>query len=280
MKKVLFIDRDGTIIVEPPTDYQVDSFEKLAFLPEAIKYLSLIQSELDYKFVMITNQDGLGTDSFPEDTFWGPHNLMLRVLESEGVTWDEICIDKTFPHENANTRKPATGLLTHYIKGNYNLAESFVLGDRASDIQLADNLGARGIHISKEETTNAALTTNSWKEIYEFLKGQNRIGIINRKTSETNINILVDLDGNGKSEINTGLGFFDHMLTQISKHGNLDLNIQVDGDLEIDEHHTIEDTALALGEAFALALGSKKNIARYGFLLPMDDCLSQAAIDF
>ncbi len=280
MKKVLFIDRDGTIIVEPPTDFQVDSFEKLAFLPEALIYLRKIVEETEYELVMVTNQDGLGTSSFPENTFWGPHNLMMDTLENQGIPFAEVLIDKTFPEENAPTRKPGTGLLQKYIYGNYDLQNSFVIGDRASDIQLADNLGAKGIHISPTQTTNAALTCTDWKSIYEFLIGQKRKASITRKTKETCISTTVDLDGSGKSEVSTGLGFFDHMLDQIAKHGNLDLSIKVEGDLNVDEHHTIEDTALALGECFAKALGGKKNTARYGFLLPMDDCLAQVAIDF
>ncbi len=280
MKKVLFIDRDGTLIIEPPTDYQVDAYEKLAFLPGVITNLSKIAEELEYELVMITNQDGLGTDSFPENTFWPVHNLMLDVFKGEGVSFDEILIDRTFPEQNAPTRKPGTALLTHYIKGDYDLANSFVLGDRASDIQLARNLGTQAIHIAEEATTDAELTTMSWTEIYTFLKGQNRTASINRNTKETQIDILLDLDGTGQSDIQTGLGFFDHMLTQIAKHGGVDLTINVKGDLEVDEHHTIEDTALALGAAFKQALGQKKGIQRYGFLLPMDECIAQVALDF
>ncbi len=280
MKKALFIDRDGTLIIEPPIDYQVDSFEKLEFYPFVMTYLSKIAKELEFELVMVTNQDGLGTDSFPENTFWGPHNLMLKTLENEGIIFSDIIIDKTFPEQNAPTRKPGTALLSHYIKGNYDLENSFVIGDRESDIQLAKNLGSKGIHISKEKTTDASLTATNWKDIYDFLKQENRTAKITRTTKETEIKIEINLDGQGVSNINTGLGFYDHMLDQLAKHGGMDLNIQVHGDLEIDEHHTIEDTALALGEVFSNALGKKKNISRYGFLLPMDDCLAQVAIDF
>ncbi len=279
MKKILFIDRDGTIIKEPH-DEQVDAFEKLEFLPEVIQYLRKISEEMEFELVMITNQDGLGTDAFPEDTFWPTHQLMLNILQGEGIVFDEILIDKTFPHENANTRKPGTGLLTHYIKGDYDLANSFVLGDRTSDLQLAKNLGAQGIFISKEKNEDAVLCTDQWSTIYSFLKNKSRKGNIQRETKETQIQIELNLDGSGEANINTGLAFFDHMLDQLARHGGIDLSIQVKGDLEIDEHHTIEDTALALGKAFNTALGLKKGINRYGFLLPMDDCLSQVAIDF
>ncbi|MBX2840127.1 MAG: bifunctional histidinol-phosphatase/imidazoleglycerol-phosphate dehydratase HisB [Flammeovirgaceae bacterium] len=280
MKKVLFIDRDGTIINEPPEDFQVDSLEKLEFIPKVIINLNKIASELDYELVMVTNQDGLGTDSFPEDTFWPAHNKMLKTLEGEGIVFDDMLIDKTFEHENAPTRKPRTGLMTKYMSGNYDLANSFVIGDRASDIQLAENLGAKGIFISNDENENAALVTTDWNEIYEFLKLPPRKATVSRVTSETNIQIELNLDGKGKSTLSTGLGFFDHMLEQIARHTGADLSIQVKGDLHIDEHHTIEDTALALGEAFLIALGDKKGISRYGFLLPMDDALAQVAIDF
>lgn len=279
MKKILFIDRDGTIIKEP-ADEQIDSFEKLDFLSGAISNLAKIAKELDYLLVMVTNQDGLGTASFPENTFWGAHNKMLQILEGEGVIFDEILIDRSFPADNAPTRKPRTGLLTHYLKGNYDLKKSYVLGDRLSDLELAKNMGCNAIHISNEKTTDAALTTMDWGLIYQFLKGQDRTASIRRQTAETDIKIDLNLDGSGRKNIATGLGFFDHMLEQLAKHANLDLTIQVKGDLHIDEHHTIEDTALALGQAFDTALGSRKGIYRYGFLLPMDDCLAQVAIDF
>lgn len=286
MKKVLFIDRDGTIVKEPPVDYQLDSFEKLEFLPQAITQLHRIARELDYELVMVTNQDGLGTDSFPEDTFWPVHNLIMNILESEGVNFSEVLIDRSFPEQNATTRKPQTGLLTHYIKGNYDLANSFVIGDRNSDMQLAKNLGCKGIQLpsitddSTFEDELVVLKTDSWKEIFQFLKGQPRKVTVNRKTNETDIKITLNLDGSGTGTIDTGLKFYDHMLEQLQRHGSLDLDIKVDGDLEIDEHHTIEDTAIALGDAFAKALSTKKGINRYGFLLPMDDSLAQVAVDF
>jgi imidazoleglycerol-phosphate dehydratase/histidinol-phosphatase len=278
MKKVLFIDRDGTIIKEP-ADEQIDSFEKIEFYPGAISNLSRIAQELDYELVMVTNQDGLGTESFPEDTFWPTHNLIMNTLEGEGIRFSEVLIDRSFPADNSPTRKPRTGLLTHFIKGKYDLKNSFVIGDRKTDIELAQNLGSKAIFIS-DATSDCTLTTTSWNEIYRFLKAQPRVASVSRKTSETDIRIELNLDGSGKSETETGLGFFDHMLEQLAKHGNMDLSVNVTGDLHIDEHHTIEDVALALGEAFDNALGSRKGIQRYGFLLPMDDCLAQVAIDF
>lgn len=280
MKKVLFIDRDGTLIIEPPVDFQVDSLEKLEFYPNVFQYLSKIAIELDYELVMVTNQDGLGTDSFPENTFWPAHNKMLQAFKNEGIEFAEILIDKSFPDQNLPTRKPGTGMLQHYIKGNYDLENSYVIGDRVTDVQLAKNLGSQAIFISKEPTEEAALTTTHWKEIYTFLAIQPRTGSTIRKTNETSIEIALNLDGTGESTVSTGLGFFDHMLEQIARHGKIDLSIYVDGDLQIDEHHTVEDTALALGETFLKALGSKKGIERYGFTLPMDDCLAQVAIDF
>lgn len=279
MKKVLFIDRDGTIIREPE-DEQIDSFAKLRFLPGALTYMRRIREELDYEFVMITNQDGLGTDSFPEDTFWPVQNFILQTLEDEGIVFDEICIDRTFPHENAPTRKPGTALLTHYIKGDYDLANSFVLGDRKSDVQLAENLGAQAIYIADEAYAPASLCTTDWAKIHAFLSSLHRIAKVERKTKETEIAIELDLEGSGKANISTGLHFFDHMLEQIARHGGVDLSIQVKGDLQVDEHHTIEDTALALGAAFKQALGSRKGVQRYGFFLPMDDCRAQVGLDF
>lgn len=278
MRKVLFIDRDGTIIKEPE-DEQIDSFEKLSFLPGVLQWLSRIQHELDYALVMVTNQDGLGTDSFPEDTFWPAHNKMLEILEGEGIRFDEILIDRHFPHENAPTRKPGTGMLTHYIKGDFDLKNSFVIGDRTSDLELAKNLGSKGIFIGEQEDS-AALSTWSWAEIYRFLKGTDRVGEVVRTTSETDIRVKVNLDGNGRCKIDTGIGFYDHMLEQIGRHGGVDLDIYCKGDLHIDEHHTVEDTAIALGQAFKQALGAKKGILRYGYLLPMDEALAQVAIDF
>ncbi len=293
MMKVLFIDRDGTIIKEP-SDEQIDSFDKLELYPKALTYLAKIKEELDYKLVMVTNQDGLGTDLYPEDIFWEVQNFILRTFENEGVKFDEILIDRTFAKDNAATRKPNTGLLTKYFTDNFDLKNSFVIGDRLTDMQLAKNLNANGIFINdntnlgtnevtikREELNNViALESNDWKEIYEFLKLENRVAEISRKTNETEIYIKLDLDGTGKGKIKTGISFFDHMLEQISRHGNIDLDIKVDGDLEVDEHHTIEDTAIALGEVFAMVLGNKLGIERYGFCLPMDDCLAQVAIDF
>ncbi|MFT5602546.1 MAG: imidazoleglycerol-phosphate dehydratase/histidinol-phosphatase [Flavobacteriales bacterium] len=279
MKKVLFIDRDGTLVIEPPVDYQLDSLEKLEFYPGVFQWLSKIVTELDYELVMVTNQDGLGTDSFPEDTFWPAHNKMLQAFTNEGINFSEILIDRSFPADNAPTRKPRTGLMNAYIHGNYDLANSYVIGDRATDIELAVNLKSQGIFIG-DTHTDAALSTKSWAEIYSFLKAKPRKATVTRTTKETDIVVTVNLDGNGKSKLNTGIGFFDHMLEQIAKHGNLDIEVEVSGDLEIDEHHTIEDVAITLGDAFLQALGSKKGIERYGFLLPMDDCLAQVGIDF
>ena len=293
MKKVLFIDRDGTIVIEP-TDFQLDSLDKLEFYPKAFQYLAKIANELDYELVMVTNQDGLGTDSFPEETFWPTQNFILRAFENEGVLFDDIFIDRSFPADNAPTRKPRTGMLTKYIDNpNYDLTNSFVLGDRITDVALAKNLGAKAIFLKQQEGLGSdeikenedfsdviSLQTTDWKTIYEFLKLEARSASIERKTHETDIFIQLNLDGTGKSKIDTGIAFFDHMLDQIARHGQMDLEITVKGDLEVDEHHTIEDTAIALGEVFAKALGNKLGIERYGFCLPMDDCLSQVAIDF
>ncbi len=293
MKKVLFIDRDGTLIYEPE-DFQIDSFEKLRFLPGVLNHLVKIASELDYVLVMVTNQDGLGTKVFPEKTFWGPHHLMMDTFRSEGVIFEDVFIDKSFAKDNLPTRKPNTGLLTKYLDTTkYDLANSFVIGDRLTDIQLAKNLGAKGILIgrSADKTDDnkldnkalkpyIALQTDNWNDIYRFLSQPARKAEITRNTNETKIKIALNLDGKGKSNIKTGLGFFDHMLEQLSKHSGCDLDVKVKGDLHIDEHHTIEDTAIALGEAFLKALGDKKGIQRYGFLLPMDDVLAQVAIDF
>lgn len=280
MKRVLFIDRDGTIIVEPHTDFQVDALEKLEFLPGIFQNLSKIVKELDYELVMVTNQDGLGTEKFPEDTFWPVHNKMLQALESEGITFSEIFIDRSFEHENLPTRKPGTAMLQKYIYGNYDLANSFVIGDRKTDVQLAENLGSKSIFFSEDRDDRATIAAENWAEIYQFLKSTPRKVSVKRSTNETAIEVEVNLDGSGISEIDTGLHFFDHMLEQISRHGGLDLKIKVAGDLQVDEHHTIEDTAIVLGQAVLDALGSKKGIERYGFLLPMDDCLAQVAIDF
>ena len=293
MKNVLFIDRDGTLIKEPE-DNQIDAFEKLEFYPEVFTYLKKIATELDYELVLVTNQDGLGTVSHPEEHFWPVHNFMIKCFENEGIVFADEHIDRTFADDNAPTRKPRTGLLTSYFSDDYDLKNSFVIGDRLTDVELAKNLGAKGIYINDQTflgtnevsdtkealATYIGLETNSWSEIYEFLKLYNRSGNISRKTNETDISIALNLDGTGKSNIDTGLAFFDHMLDQIARHGQMDLDIKVSGDLEVDEHHTIEDTAIALGTLFNKTLGNKLGIERYGFCLPMDDCLAQVAIDF
>lgn len=279
MKKVLFIDRDGTLVIEPPIDHQLDRLEKLEYYPGVFQWLSKIVKNLEYELVMVTNQDGLGTHSFPEETFWPAHQKIIQALQNENIIFQEVLIDRSFPEDNAPTRKPRTGLLNKYIHGNYDLKNSFVIGDRATDMELATNLKAKGIFIG-DYHHDAVLSTRSWEDIYWFLKNIPRKASVRRKTQETDINVTVNLDTNQSSSLNTGIGFFDHMLEQIAKHGNIELNIHVDGDLEIDEHHTIEDVAITLGEAFRKALGSKKGIERYGFLLPMDDCLAQVAIDF
>lgn len=280
MKKVLFIDRDGTLIIEPPITFQVDSFEKLTYYPGVFQNLSRIAKELDYTLVMVTNQDGLGTEAFPAETFWPVQNKMIEAFQNEGIVFHEILIDHSFPEENCSTRKPGTGMLTHYLKGDYDMENSFVIGDRMTDVQLAKNLGCKAIYLNKENAEEAILSTTNWSDIYAFLKEEPRQYKLVRKTSETTIEVAVNIDGSGKSNISTGLNFLDHMLEQISRHGNIDLTIKADGDLHIDEHHTIEDVAITLGEAFLKALGNKKGIERYGFLLPMDDCLAQVAIDF
>ena len=280
MKKVLFIDRDGTLIVEPPLDYQLDSLEKLEFYPKVFQSLAKIVTELDYALVMVSNQDGLGTDSFPEATFLPPHRKMLKAFENEGIVFDEILIDKSLPAENAPTRKPRTGLLHKYMYGAFDLANSFVIGDRDADMQLAKNLGAKGIFLNKKHSKDAVFSTVDWEAIYRYLKNIPRSVVHKRTTLETAVTVELNLDGSGKSSMHTGLGFFDHMLEQLAKHGAMDLKIHVKGDLHIDEHHTIEDVAITLGAAFQKALSSKKAIKRYGFLLPMDDSLAQVAVDF
>lgn len=293
MKKVLFIDRDGTLITEPE-DQQIDSFAKLEFYPMSIYYLSKIARELDFELVMVTNQDGLGTDAHPEENFWPVQNFIIQTLASEGIAFSEVIIDKTFAHQNAPTRKPNTGLLQKYFDGSYDLRNSFVIGDRINDVILAKNLGGKAIWLCNNENLGnneqlesaeklgdfIALKTQNWVDIYTLLRAGTRTISHERNTNETKISIKIDLDGTGKANINTGLHFFDHMLDQIARHGSIDLDIITNGDLHIDEHHTIEDTGIALGEAFAKAIGNKLGLERYGFCLPMDDCLAQAAIDF
>ena len=288
-KKVLFIDRDGTLVIEPPIDYQLDAFEKLEFYPKVFRNLYFIRQKLDFELVMVTNQDGLGTPSFPEETFWPVHNLMLQSFKNEGIEFDNILIDRSFPEDNAPTRKPRTGMLTAYLQNpDYDLPGSFVIGDRATDVQLAQNLGCKAILLQPDKSILAGsgledtcvLATTDWDRVAEFLFAGERTAEVCRKTKETDIRIRLNLDGNGTCHIDTGLGFFDHMLEQIGKHGGIDLDIHVDGDLNVDEHHTIEDTAIALGECLYQALGSKRGIERYGYCLPMDDCLCMVALDF
>ncbi len=296
MKRVLFIDRDGTLINEAPPTYQLDSFDKLSFYPGVFEYLGRIAKELDFELVMPTNQDGLGTASFPEDTFWPLHNFVLKSLAGEGIQFAEVLIDKTFPHENAPTRKPGVGMFTKYINNpDYDLANSFVIGDRITDIQLAKNLGCKGIWINNDANLGAAeisdqvadlrketivLETTEWSKIYAFLKLGLRQVVHDRNTNETKIHVELNLDGTGKSAIKTGLGFFDHMLDQIARHGQIDMKIETIGDLHIDEHHTIEDTGIALGEAFGKVLADKRGMERYGFALPMDEAEAKVLIDF
>ena len=290
-KRVVFIDRDGTLITEPPVDFQVDSFEKLTFYPKVFRNLYQLQQRLDYEWAMVTNQDGLGTESFPEDTFWPVQQRMMETFEGEGIRFDEVFIDPSFPHENKPTRKPGTGMLGKYFSGEYDLANSFVIGDRLTDVQLAANLGAKAIWMYEGSDAQQLLKDNSledvcaytstdWDKIAEFMIGGQRKAEVKRATKETDIYIALDLDGNGKTEVATGLSFFDHMLDQIGKHSGIDLTVKVKGDLNVDEHHTIEDTGIALGEAIYAALGSKRGIERYGFSLPMDDCLCSVALDF
>ncbi len=290
MKRVLFIDRDGTLIRESPGDFQVDSLEKLEFIPGVFRNLYQIRKKLDYNLVIVTNQDGLGTASFPENTFWPVHNKMLRAFENEGIIFDNLLIDRSFPEDNAPTRKPRLGMLTAYLGEDYDLANSYVIGDRITDIEMARNLGSKGILIGPSQMADelkkegledvCVLISEQWDDVYAFLAGKNRVASVTRKTSETTVQVSIGLDGTGKSDIKTGLGFFDHMLDQIARHSGCNLSVAVRGDLHVDEHHTVEDTALALGEAVLNALGDKTGIERYGFLLPMDDCLAQAAIDF
>ena len=291
-KQALFIDRDGTLVVEPPVDYQLDSFEKLEFLPGVMRNLGFIAQNMHYELVMVTNQDGLGTESFPTDTFVGPHNLIMRTLEGEGIKFDDVIIDTTFEHENKPTRKPGTALLGKYLSGDYDLAGSYVIGDRLTDMMLARNLGARGILIApdveqaQQRIAEAglaevvALVAPDWVRIADYLRAGARTAQVQRTTAETDILIRLALDGTGKCDISTGIGFFDHMLCQVGRHSGIDLTIKVKGDTWVDEHHTIEDTGIALGEALRKALGDKRGIERYGFVLPMDDCRSTVALDF
>ncbi|PKP35924.1 MAG: bifunctional histidinol-phosphatase/imidazoleglycerol-phosphate dehydratase [Bacteroidetes bacterium HGW-Bacteroidetes-17] len=280
MKKVLFIDRDGTLVIEPPIDLQLDSLEKLEFYPGVFQYLARIANELEYELVMVSNQDGLGTSSFPENTFWPAQNKIIQAFKNEGVLFAEILIDRTFSEDQSPTRKPGTAMLTHYLKGNYDLENSYVIGDRATDVQLAKNMSCKSIFLSMEANADADLITQSWEDIYRWLKEKPRTAAVIRQTAETKVEIDLNLDGIGKGSMNTGLAFFDHMLDQLARHGNFDLNIKVEGDLKVDEHHSIEDVAITLGDAFDKALGLKKGIERYGFLLPMDDSLAQVALDF
>ncbi len=278
MKKVLFIDRDGTILKEPD-DEQVDSFEKFEFIPGVISGLSAICRELDYELVMVTNQEGLGTESFPEESFWPLHNKMLQVLGGEGIIFSEVFIDRSLPSDNSPSRKPGTAMLVKYLARGVDLDGSFVIGDRLSDLQFAQNLGCRGIFFSRQSHSSACFSTTDWNEIYRYLKSVPRNAKVTRSTSETSVTVEINLDGTGKSDINTGIGFLDHMLEQIARHGETDLTIVADGDLRVDQHHTTEDVAICIGEALRKALGGKKGIERYGFTLPMDDSLATVAID-
>ena len=291
MKKALFIDRDGTLVIEP-SNYQVDTYEKLIFYPKVFRYLGNIARELDYELIMVTNQDGLGTKSFPEKDFWPYQNHLIKSFKNEGITFSEVFIDRSFPEQKSNTRKPSTGMLSSYINNSeYDLSNSYVIGDRLTDMQLAKNLGCKGIFIdnnielgSEEDTDRdlenyIVLKTKKWESIYRMLLLKDRAYKFERNTKETKISIELNLDGTGKSNIKTGIVFFDHMLEQLTRHGELDLNLTTKGDLDIDEHHTIEDTAIALGEIFAIALGDKLGIERYGFNLPMDDAMASVAID-
>jgi len=295
-KKILFIDRDGTLIKEAPPTYQLDSFSKLEFYPDMFYYMRKIATELDYELVMVTNQDGLGTAIFPVDTFWPLQDFVMKAMANEAIHFSNVSIDNSFPADNAPTRKPATGMLTEFLNNRaYDIENSFVIGDRITDMQLAKNLHCKGLWINVDPSLGASeikdtidelkkdtivLETTNWKDIYEFLKLPPRKVIHHRNTNETKITVEINLDGTGKAKNETGLAFFDHMLDQIARHGNIDLSITCKGDLHIDEHHSIEDTGIALGEAMVLALGDKRGIERYGFLLPMDDCLAQVGIDF
>jgi len=291
-KRILFIDRDGSLVLEPPVDFQLDSLEKLEFYPGVFRNLSFIREKLDFMFVMVTNQDGMGTASFPEETFWPAQNKVLKAFENEGVTFDAIHIDRSMPQDNAPTRKPRIGMLTDYLTEEYDLDNSFVIGDRMTDVEMAKNLGCKAILLQQDNDETAinlskhslngicALISPSWNDVSAFLFAGERKAVIARKTHETDIFVEMNLDGSGKTNISTGLGFFDHMLDQIGKHAGIDLTVKTVGDLQVDEHHTIEDTAIALGEALLKALGDKRGVERYGFCLPMDDCLCSVALDF
>lgn len=295
MKKCLFVDRDGTLIKEYPPTYQIDSLEKVTFYPFAIKYMTKIAEEMDYELVLVSNQDGLGTDAFPEKDFWPSHNLVITTFNNEGVFFKDELIDRSYPEDNLPTRKPGIGMFTAYLNNpDYDIANSYVIGDRITDVQLAKNLGCKAIWLNshpglgggetkdslEELRKSVVVETTHWKDIYDFLKKENRIVRHVRKTSETDISIELNLDGSGKANIHTGLGFFDHMLDQIARHGLIDLMIESKGDLHIDEHHTIEDTGIALGEAILKALGDKRGIERYGFALPMDEAEAKVLLDF
>ncbi len=285
MKKILFLDRDGVLINEVPETFQIDTLEQMVLLPGLIRNLHKIRTQTDYLLVMVTNQDGLGTDVYPQENFDRVQGKLLQILENEGIVFDAIHVDKSFEHENLPTRKPGTAMLTEYLNGSYDLANSYVVGDRKTDIMLAKNLGARAIGIRGllpfgEWEQQAELIVDTWDEIGEYLLRSKRQATVHRKTKETDVLVELEFDGTGRADISTGLGFFDHMLEQIARHGAIGLKIKVLGDLHIDEHHTIEDTGLALGEAFLQALGDKRGIERYGFCLPMDDCLAQVALDF
>lgn len=288
-KKVLFIDRDGTLVIEPPIDFQLDSLDKLEFYPGVFRNMYNISKNLNYELVIVSNQDGLGTHLFPEDTFWPTQNKIIKAFENEGIVFNDILIDRSLPDDNAPTRKPKTGMMTKYINGSYDLANSYVIGDRITDIELAKNIGCKAIWLSsqsddllKENNLSKyySLKTTNWDDIYKEVSRIERTATVERNTKETSIKVIIDLDGNGNSTISTGLDFLDHMLEQISKHSGINLNISTKGDLNVDEHHTIEDTALALGESLLKALGEKVGIERYGYCLPMDDCIITVAIDF
>jgi imidazoleglycerol-phosphate dehydratase/histidinol-phosphatase len=295
MKRILFIDRDGTLINEAPPTYQLDSFDKLTFYPHMFEFMGRIAREFDYELVMVTNQDGLGTPAFPENTFWPLHDFVMKSLQNEGIHFSAVHIDRSFPADNAPTRKPGIGMLTQYLNNEqYDIENSYVIGDRITDIQLAKNLGCKGIWLNNDSQLGSgeisdqvaelesviALETTRWSAIYEYLRLGLRQVLHERNTSETQIKIELNIDGRGKAAIITGLGFFDHMLEQIARHGKMDLTIRTNGDLHIDEHHTIEDTGIALGEAFAKALADKRGMERYGFALPMDEADAKVLIDF